>query len=60
MRHHVGVMSGQFQNARLGMDLLPAMQTNIVDRAARASGPAAKRFGFKDCARTGNWEHIDS
>jgi hypothetical protein len=53
-------LSSQFQNARMGMDMLLAMQMSIVDNAAKAVGPAGKRFGFKDCARTENWEHIDS
>jgi hypothetical protein len=31
-----------------------------VDEAAKAVGPAGKRFGFDDCAQTEGWEHLDS
>ncbi|MGW0763301.1 hypothetical protein ACWD1Y_43750 [Streptomyces sp. NPDC002814] len=41
------------QNYRLGMDLVPAQQMGVdEDDAAKAIGPAAKGFGFEECAKT--------
>lgn len=52
-------LRAQLQNYRPGMDMLLFTQAAIVNNAAKAVGPAGRRFGFKDCSRTGNWEHID-
>ncbi|MFL6073598.1 MAG: hypothetical protein ACJ73S_09405 [Mycobacteriales bacterium] len=53
-------LKGQFRSYRPGMDMALAMQLAVNENAAKAIGPAAKRFGFKDCARTGKWEYIAS
>jgi hypothetical protein len=52
-------MGSQFENFRPGMDIALALQSGIVNKAAKAIGPAGKRFGFNDCAQTENWEHLD-
>jgi hypothetical protein len=51
-------LKGQLTNYRAGMDLLLAMQTGIDDDDAKAIAPAARRFGFKDCAQTAKWDYI--
>jgi hypothetical protein len=48
-------LRGQYQQARPGIDMLLAMQVNIIDLAAADSGGAADRFGFVDCADVGGW-----
>lgn len=53
-------LGSQFENLRPGMDMVLIMQAGVVNEAAKAIGPAGKRFGFHDCAQTENWEHIDS
>ncbi|MBB5077967.1 hypothetical protein [Nonomuraea endophytica] len=34
--------------------------TGIALKSAKSLGQAGQRVGFKDCARTGNWERIAS
>jgi hypothetical protein len=53
-------LASQFENVRPGMDTLLFLQAAVVDEAAKAVGPAGKRFGFDDCAQTEGWEHLDS
>ncbi|SMQ14592.1 hypothetical protein SAMN06272771_0893 [Streptomyces sp. Ag82_O1-12] len=53
-------LKGQIQNYRLGTDLVLIMQSAVNKDAAEAVGPAAKRFGFTDCAATKKWEYLAS
>ncbi|WP_307529613.1 hypothetical protein [Streptomyces umbrinus] len=53
-------LRGQLQNYRLGMDLVLALQMGVNEDAAKAVGPAAKRFGFEECAKTQKWEYLAS
>jgi hypothetical protein len=53
-------LRGQIQNYRMGMDVLLIMQSAANKKAAEAVGPAAKSFGFKDCAGTKDWEYLAS
>ncbi|MFI6292674.1 hypothetical protein ACIBEJ_13865 [Nonomuraea sp. NPDC050790] len=52
-------MSGMMESPQVA-DLLRAMQAGIALESAKEVGQAAKRFGFKDCTKTDNWEHIAS
>lgn len=53
-------LRGQLENYRLGMDMVLALQMGINEDAAKAIGPAAKRFGFEECAKTQKWEYLAS
>lgn len=53
-------LRGQLQNYRTGMDLVLALQMGVNEDAAKAIGPAARRFGFGECAKTQKWEYLAS
>ncbi|MQA94389.1 MAG: hypothetical protein GEV11_06930 [Streptosporangiales bacterium] len=47
--------SNMSRYAQPGMDLLIAMQVGVLDETTQAVGPAAKRFGLRDCAQIESW-----
>ncbi|MFI6902491.1 hypothetical protein ACIBKY_14640 [Nonomuraea sp. NPDC050394] len=52
-------MAGMMESPQVA-DIIRVMQAGIAMESAKAVGQAARRFGFKDCARTETWEHIAS
>ncbi|WP_020672824.1 hypothetical protein [Amycolatopsis nigrescens] len=51
-------LRGQLQNARLGSDMVLAMQYSIVKESAKEAGASASRFGFTTCADTSRWAEL--
>lgn len=54
--HEMRELEDQLVKARMGSDMLIALQVNIVDDAATEAGEAARRFGLTVCADVGSWK----
>jgi hypothetical protein len=48
-------LAESFRNAKMGSDVLLAMEVNIPDGHAKSAGTAAATYGFKSCSQTTNW-----
>ncbi|GAA3359286.1 hypothetical protein GCM10017744_037320 [Streptomyces antimycoticus] len=51
-------MHSVIQNLKPGMELLLAMNANIVKDSAEEAGAAAKKAGLHSCARVKRWEYL--